>query len=124
MQQIPSTGSTAKQIFVDGESVTDVPIDLTQWSSFSFELSNRDLDSYLGPVSGTLVRVYHGRSRMLPFYFSGPPYRFIALPPGKYNFVTGGRALFPPAVNEREARAPFEVGPQYDGMVHDIEVVF
>lgn len=79
---------------------------------------------YMGPFSGALRMQESEERRVLPFYFPGPPYTFVALPPGEYSLMTDPPVMFPPPADPREAGAKFMVGPETAGVVHDLEVVF
>jgi hypothetical protein len=92
--------------------------------SQQFLLSTGSVASYVGPFEGVLVFHGSGKTRETDFYFPGPPYTFVALPPGEYSLMTDPPVMFPPPANPREAGARFTVGPETAGVVHDLEVVF
>jgi hypothetical protein len=111
-------------IEVDEGGIVSLEFFLDPDSTTTFELSNSRLDRYSGVFEGVVFAQGADGVQRLPFYFPGPPYTFVALPPGEYSLMTDPPVMFPPPANPREAGARFTVGPETAGVVHDLEVVF
>lgn len=122
------TGTRPLEVQVRSGLTTEVNLNVGNSSrsvfSLPFLLSSQSIDFYTGPFEGVLN--FHGADQTFEtdFYFPGPPYTFVALPPGEYSLMTDPPVMFPPPADPREAGAKFMVGPETAGVVHDLEVVF
>jgi hypothetical protein len=123
-REVDTPGQSGRVLHVVESRVARLAIDTSDLRRVDFALSDEGALEYRGPFSGTLRYGIGRDTDLLPFYFPGPPYTFVALPPGVYSLMTDPPVMFPPPANPREAGARFTVGPETAGVVHDLEVVF
>ena len=115
----------AGEVSIQNATETRLMFDLELYQDVDFLITNENADRWVREFSGRISRIFpDGSTRTASFYFPGPPYTFVALPPGEYSLMTDPPVMFPPPANPREAGAKFTVGPETAGIVHDLEVVF
>lgn len=111
-------------VTVATDNVSVVNFDLGELYVVPIVLSDSKGREYEGEFQGEIIHADARSYGRRQFQFDGPPYELVGLPSGTFVLVAGSPFMYPTPANPKEAGAPFEVGPQYDGMVHDIEVVF